>query len=107
METKKVKVKYIKTKDFTQKFVNGAYGGLNLNGLVTLKFYYEDLTLPESVELDVDEKTGLVEESKINKQEFDGERRVEIELIMTPDKAREIAQFILDVVEGKIFKDKE
>jgi hypothetical protein len=52
-EKDKMKCKYIFPNDYNPKYVNGAQGGISLQGEIVINFYHERLALPNSQTFEV------------------------------------------------------
>ncbi|KAA0258825.1 hypothetical protein FHQ18_02425 [Deferribacter autotrophicus] len=104
-ENKTMKIKYIKSPDFKQYYINGVYGGLNVNGLVSVKLYYEDFVLPDESELEFSENSEIPSET-IKKSDYYGVRQLLAELIMVPEQAKLIGQFLVKIADD-YFSERE
>lgn len=56
----KVKCKYVFEEDYNAKYVNGAQGGINVQGEILINFYLERHALPKSQTFAVDQ-TGKIQ----------------------------------------------
>lgn len=52
-KNQKIKCKYIFPDDYNPKYVNGAQGGISIQGEIVINFYLERLALPNSQTFDV------------------------------------------------------
>lgn len=62
MEPKEVKCKYVFEEDFNTKYINGAQGGINVQGEIIINFFLERVALPKSQTFTVDEIGRIQEE---------------------------------------------
>jgi len=62
MKSTKVKCKYVFDEDYNTKYVNGAQGGVNVQGEIIINFYLERHALPKSQTFKIDEIGAVQEE---------------------------------------------
>ncbi len=55
----KVTIKYKYPEDYNPKFINGAQGGINIQGEIVANFYFERVPLPNSITQEVTNDGGL------------------------------------------------
>jgi hypothetical protein len=103
-DDKEVKISYKKSKDFTYIPATGAFGGPNPQGEIICNFFVEYRDPPEESKIILDTKTGKV------KKEISGEkmepsiRELQIGIIMRPDIARSVGEWLTKEADKIIFK---
>lgn len=102
-DEKEVIVSYSKSKDFKHIPATGAYGGPNPQGEIICNFYVEYRKYPQELKITVDGKTGKV------KKEFPHQaapliRDLQIGVIMRPDIARLIGEWLIKEADKVIFQ---
>lgn len=55
----KIKVKYKYADDYNPQYVNGAHGGINVQGEIVANFYFERVPMPNSITHEVTKEGGL------------------------------------------------
>ena len=58
-EESQIKVKYRYADDYNPKYVNGAQGGINVQGEIVVNFYFERVPMPNSITHEVS-KEGVL-----------------------------------------------
>lgn len=97
-----IKIYYEKSKDYRLIPVTGAYGGVSPNGEIVIDFYVERRDSPKTIMLEIDEHGKGKEKSSVG-QRFIREKQFGI--VLRPDIALTIGQFILD--KAKLVTEKE
>jgi hypothetical protein len=93
MGTNEIKVIYRKAPDFRLFPATGAWGGPSVNGEIIVNFYVDRVQEPESVTVMIDESTGTGAEKLPPPQHA---REVLVGIVMRPDIALAIGQFLVD-----------
>jgi len=85
-----------KAEDYRLHFTNGAYGGLTPHGDLVCNFFFEYRSLPDMETADViDGKLYPIESSS---PEVEMIRELQTGVIMTPNEAKNLAQWLLQKV---------
>jgi hypothetical protein len=95
--TKKVLVEYSKSKDYRIVAATGAWGGLSPQGEIICNLFVEQTVQPEKIEITLDAQGKVVDESIINRSKlFHYTRELQIGVVMRPDIAKTIGQWLID-----------
>lgn len=95
----KLKVKYLKSDDYSPVYANGAVGGVNVKGEIVIHFYIETLELPKSQSFSIEGenvKNELINE-KLPKDEpgtVSVQRQIKNGVIMTMTEAALVHQWL-------------
>jgi hypothetical protein len=60
MLNKEVVISYVKTNDFKTTLINGVYGGISSNGLISANFFVERIPIPESETVTIDLESSRI-----------------------------------------------
>lgn len=90
----KIKGNFEYGENYDMKFVNGIFGGTTVNNQeVILNFYFENIALPESYELETDEDGNILKTDFFTNE--DGmNRKVEAGVIMNLDTAKSLYEWL-------------
>ncbi|SFJ25798.1 hypothetical protein SAMN02910355_1831 [Terrisporobacter glycolicus] len=90
----KIKGNFEYGENYDMKFVNGIFGGTTVNNQeVILNFYFENIALPESYELEIDEDGNILKTDFFTNE--DGmNRKVEAGVIMNLDTAKSLYEWL-------------
>jgi len=91
---KEIKIIYRKVPDFRLLPATGAWGGPSINGEIIVNFYTDRVQEPESVTVVIDESTGVGAEKPLPPPQH--VREVLVGVVMRPDIALSIGQFLVD-----------
>jgi hypothetical protein len=97
--TKKVLVEYSKSKDYRIVSATGVWGGLSPQGEIICNFFIEQNAKPDKLEMIIDSQGKILSETPIGK---DGteltyfERELQIGVVIRPDIAKTIGQWLID-----------
>ena len=89
-----IKVKYSYAPDYRKIPATGAWGGLSPNAEIVINFFVEFQSPPDSTILKFDE-TGKIEEKKDEGEELHVTRELLVGVVMRPDIAKSVGQFLL------------
>lgn len=87
-----VEVSYRKDKDYKMLPITGVWGSIIPTGLIQCNFFIEKQDIPETVKIDIDEKTGEVKESKVR---LFFTREVLVGIVLQPHTARSIGEWLI------------
>jgi len=93
----KVKFIFRKAEDYKLHFANGAYGGLTPHGDLVCNFFFEYRSLPDMETADIIE--GKLYPIESSSPEVEMIRELQTGVIMTPNEAKNLAQWLLQKVE--------
>jgi len=98
-QPKEVVIDYREPEDLRSFYAHGVFGGISPHGELVLKFYQDSLKTPERARIYVDEVGHLEKEVQIfNENQSKIERKVLVEILLNPETAMSIAEWI----KGKI-----
>lgn len=81
-------------KNYDMKFVNGIFGGTTINNQeIIVNFYFENIALPTSYELNIDDDDNIAE-TKFLTDGHDVSRKVETGVIMNLDTAKALYEWL-------------
>lgn len=93
---KQIKCKYIFDEDYNPKYINGAQGGINLQGEIVASFYFERAALPISQTYELNEKGAVISELETEPTDLNDSfvRVIENGIIMNYQTAKEIHKWL-------------
>ncbi|RJR20567.1 MAG: hypothetical protein C4582_09015 [Desulfobacteraceae bacterium] len=105
-----IKFKYIFSKDYNPKYVNGAYGGVTPKGEITINFYFERQGLPTSQEYEITNDGRFSNEIKTEPEDLQKSmiRFVDTGVILNLTTAKAIISWLsakVEFLEEKIQKE--
>jgi len=92
---KTLQLKYLKSSNHQSFTAHGVWGGTNGQGEVICNFFTEMLAMPESIEIIQNTETGVVEEKHIASS-YLGERMIQSTVIMNPEIAKSIGEWLIE-----------
>ena len=102
-DPKELKCKYIFAEQYNPKYINGAYGGINLRGEIIINFYLERMPLPKTQTYEL-ESGKIHQEKKEEREPQDHEhsvvRVVENGIILNYQNAKEIHSWLGDHIQN-------
>jgi len=90
-----IKMYYKKNQNYQVFPVGGVWGGLSPNGMVNCDFFIEKAENPESIIIDIDEKSGVIKEKDGNPKEQKLIRDLLFGAVMHPNTARSIGEWLI------------
>jgi hypothetical protein len=102
---KEIKISFEKSKDFKLFPATGAWGGPNPQGEIVCNFFVEHRNHPEELTLHVDGQTGKVK--KEDRKEGPLVRELQVGVIMRPDIARSVGEWLIKKADEVIFQPPE
>ncbi len=90
---KKVRVRYMKDKDYRMVYADGAAVGYADGKAITLDFYVGHFTLPEELYVWNPDKNSYKQED-ISRNEWDYERDLKVQIVMTPENVDVLQKMI-------------
>lgn len=96
-----IKFKYIFSKDYNPKYINGAYGGITPKGEITVNFYLERQGLPisQTYQLKPEEKQATEISAEPNDLQLSMVRFVDTGIILNLTSAKEIVAWLNEKIE--------
>jgi hypothetical protein len=112
MSDHSIKFKYIFSKDYNPRYVNGAYGGVTPKGEITVNFYFERQGLPISQEHGITDDGRLSNEIKSEPEDLQKSmiRFVDTGVILNLATAKAIISWLshkVEFLEEKIQKEQK
>jgi len=97
---RKIAVKYKESGGVPSFYVNGVYGGISPKGEIVMKFFREQIPLPESADIYVDEDGRFVkEDNKFGGEKIDVVREILVEIVLQPEHAKPFALWLQSKLE--------
>ena len=93
MESKKVKIRYIKAYDFKTSLATGVYGGVAPNGLININFFNDRAVLPDSETIEINEQ-GLQIGTLIEVKDGDIARELQTGILLDVNTARIVVRWL-------------
>lgn len=90
-----IKLKYEKNRDYRIIPISGAFGSINPQGMVVCDLYLERLPAPPEITLSIDEEAGTMTETKIEKYSQPIIRELSFGMVMTPEVAKALGEWLL------------
>jgi len=94
-EPKQIRVKYKLDANYREVPVTGAWGGVGAGGMIHAQIFVEHQDIPEENSASITDDGVLTED----KNDFALLRYIQVGLIMRPEVAKSLAQWLLDKVE--------
>ena len=101
MSNNSIKFKYIFSKDYNPKYVNGAYGGITPRGEITINFYLERQGLPisQTNEITPEGKLGSEIDTEPKDLQKSMIRFVDTGIILNVTSAKEICAWLQEKID--------
>lgn len=102
-----IKVKYKYSDDYNPQYINGAQGGINIQGEIVANFYFERIPMPNSITQELS-KEGMLGKTVATEPEDLGRsvlRYVQSGVVMNLEVAKQIHKWLGDQItlrEGQI-----
>jgi hypothetical protein len=91
-----IRYKFTRAPDYRVLAANGAWGAIATNGIITVDFYVERIANPETIVQYLEGDRAGQEERIPGEPECLIEREAQVGLILTPDTARAIGQWLIE-----------
>ena len=92
--SKEIKIYFSKAKDYKIIPANGAWGGISPEGSIIFDLFIEKNELPDYIELEINDGKGKAKE--INKKKKKIVRESQIGIVLKPDIAYSIGEWLID-----------
>jgi hypothetical protein len=103
--TKEIKISFVKSKDFKFLPATGAWGGPNPQGEIVCNFFMEHRSYPEELKVHLDSKTGKIKKEALSEGPLI--RELQVGIVMRPDIARAVGEWLVKQSDQVIFKTPE
>ena len=106
-----ITVKYKYSDDYNPQYVNGAHGGINVQGEIVINFYFERVPMPNSITQEMTEDRGLGKIIKTEPEDLAQSvlRYVQSGVVMNLEVAKQIHKWLgeqIELREGLIIESK-
>ncbi len=92
----KISISYKKDERYKTSTISGVWGGIAPNGMIHCDFFMEKAHIPESTDIDINEKTGKVSDNVDEKQIKEYIRNIEFGMIVSVETAELIGHWLID-----------
>jgi len=99
-----IQIKFDKSKNYNMYAATGAWGGVGPQGEIICHFFVEHQKIPEDLEIEIEENSGKSKE--IRKEANKLVRDIQCTIVMRPDIAKSIAEWLLSNVNKILVVDK-